>query len=102
MQALLFCPFADESAVLTVVLQQAGFTVRSIRNLDQAIAQWPEQPSELIMLALPNNQQATTQQISMLRAQTLSSIITITEQIPEEMHIEWLESGADLVIISPV
>ncbi len=101
MQALLFCPFADESAVLAVVLQQAGFTVRSIRNLDQAIAQWPEQPSELIMLALPNKQQATTQQISMLRAQTLSSIITITEQIPEEMHIEWLESGADLVINRP-
>ena len=50
MQALLFCPYVDESAVLTVVLQQAGFTVRSIRNLEQAIAQWPEQPSELILI----------------------------------------------------
>lgn len=101
MQALLFCPFADESAVLTIVLQQAGFTVRSIRNLDQAIAQWPEQPSELILMALPSKQQATVQQIAMLRAQTLSSIISITEKIPEEMHIEWLESGADLVINRP-
>ena len=52
MQALLFCHYADESAVLTTILQQAGFSVRSIRNLDQAISQWPEQPSELIMLVL--------------------------------------------------
>lgn len=101
MQALLFCYYADESAVLTTILQQAGFSVRSIRNLDQAISQWPEQPSELIMLALPSEQQATTQQISLLRAQTLSSIVAITEKIPEETHINWLESGADLVIHRP-
>ena len=37
----------------------------------------------------------------MLRGQTLSSIITITEKIPEETHIEWLEAGADLVINRP-
>ena len=101
MQALLFCPYVDESAVLTVVLQQAGFTVRSIRNLEQAIAQWPEQPSELILIVLPLKHQATEQQISMLRGQTLSSIITITEIIPEETHIEWLEAGADLIISRP-
>jgi len=101
MQALLFCPYVDESAVLTVVLQQAGFSVRSIRTLEQAIAQWPEQPSELILIVLPLKNQATGQQISMLRGQTLSSIITITEKIPEETHIEWLEAGADLIINRP-
>jgi len=101
MQALLFCHYADESAVLTTILQHAGFSVRSIRDLDKAISHWPEQPSELIVLALPSTEPATVQQISLLRAQTLSSIITITEKINEETHIEWLEAGADLVIIRP-
>ena len=101
MQALLFCHYADESAVLTTILQQAGFSVRSIRNLDQAISQWPEQPSELIMLVLTSDLEAAAQQIALLRAQTLSSIVTIAEKIPEETHINWLESGADLVIHRP-
>lgn len=101
MQALLFCHFADESAVLTTILQQAGFSVRSIRNLDQAISNWPEQPSELILLALPSEQRTTVQQISLLRAQTLSAIVSITENIPEQTHIDWLEAGADLVINRP-
>ncbi len=101
MQALLFCPYADEAAVLTVILQQAGFTIRSIRNLDHAISQWPENPSELILIVLPPRHSEAAQQISMLRSQTLSSIVIITEKVNEETHISWLESGADLVIQRP-
>lgn len=101
MQALLFCPYTEEAAVLTVILQQVGFTVRSIRNLDQAISQWPENPSELILIVLPPIHNEAAQQISMLRAQTLSNIIAITEKENEEVHISWLEAGADLVIQRP-
>jgi len=101
MQALLFCPYSDEAAILGVVIQQAGFTVRSIRNLEQSIAQWPEQPSELVLLVAPQGDKNVTRLINSLRAQTLASIIIICEATSEETQIEWFESGVDLVIHRP-
>lgn len=101
MQALLYCPYADESALLTVILQQAGFTIRSIRSLEQVISQWPENPSELILIVFPPRHSEAAHQISMLRGQTLASIIAITERITEDVHVQWLESGADLVYTRP-
>lgn len=101
MQALLYCPHNDEAAVLSVILQQAGFSIRSIRNLEQSISQWPDQPSELILLVLPTRQAETKQHISQLRAQTLSSIIIISDTVTEDAHVDCLQAGADLVIQRP-
>ena len=50
MQAILFSPYVDESNVLQVILQQAGFVVRTYRSLDQAIETWPENPADLILV----------------------------------------------------
>ena len=52
MQAILYSPHADESIVLQVILQQAGFMVRTSHSLDQAIETWPESPADLIMAVL--------------------------------------------------
>ncbi len=101
MQALLYCPHSDEAAVLTVILQQAGFSIRSIRNLEQSISQWPDQPSELILLVLSTRPAETKQQISQLRAQTLSSIIIISDGVTEDAHVDCLQAGADLVVQRP-
>lgn len=101
MQALLFCPHADESAVLSLVLQQTGFSVRSIRSIEQAVDQWPQKPSELIVLVISEESQAYSRYLKDLRAQTPTSIIIITDPISEHKHVEWLENGADLVIQKP-
>ena len=101
MQALLFCPYADESALLSLVLQQTGFSVRSIRQIEQAIDQWPQKPSELIVLVVSEESQTYINYLKDLRAQTLTNIIIITDPITENKHVEWLESGADLVIHKP-
>jgi DNA-binding response OmpR family regulator len=101
MQALLFSPYADEAAVLTVMLQQAGFTVRSIRDLSQAVEAWPKQPSELIVITLTEDQARAVRQIQQMRAHTVVPIIVVADLISDDFKVELLEAGADLVVAKP-
>jgi DNA-binding response OmpR family regulator len=101
MQALLFSPYADEAAVLTVMLQQAGFTVRSIRDLSQAVEAWPKQPSELILITLTEDQAPAVRQIQQMRAHTVVPIIVIADQLSDDLKVALLEAGADLVVSKP-
>jgi DNA-binding response OmpR family regulator len=101
MQAMLFTPHADEAAVLSVILQQAGFSVRAVRSLDQAIEAWPERPSDLILITLPEDRLKGIQQINKMRMHTAIPICVITDSIPEDQQVSILESGADLIIFRP-
>lgn len=100
MQALLFSHHAEETAILTMLLQQAGFSVRSVRNLDQAVASWPEQPADLIMIVFPIEVEKATRQIKQIRAHTAAPIILIADQLTYSLHVELLEGGVDLVLPS--
>ncbi|MEW6716976.1 MAG: response regulator transcription factor [Chloroflexota bacterium] len=101
MQAILFSPHADEAAILTTVLQQAGFTVRAIRDLDQAMEAWPERPADLILLTLSGSKEGALKQIKQMRIQTAVPFIVITDTLPEDLQVDILEAGADLVISRP-
>lgn len=101
MQALLFSPYPDEAAILRLIIQQAGFTVRSIKDLDRAIEEWPENPSELIVVTLSEHFTSDQQRIAQIRSQAGGTMIVIADQIAENSQVELLESGADLVVIRP-
>lgn len=101
MQALLFSPHPDETNVLQVILQGVGFMVRSARTLDQAIEAWPESPSELIIIVLEEELEKSLFQIKQLRAHTVVPIIVILDIIPDDMHVQFLDIGTDLVIFRP-
>jgi len=101
MQALLFSHHAEETAVLTVILQQAGFRVHSIRDLDRAIEAWPEQPMELILMTLQEANPKEVKQVGQMRSFTAVPIIVLTDLVPETTQISLLESGADLVVTRP-
>jgi DNA-binding response OmpR family regulator len=101
MQALLFSSYADEAAVLTVVLQQAGFTVRSIRDLDRAIDSWPEQPSDLILVTLTDDHGQALKKIKQMRAHTAVPITVITDPVSENAQVDLFENGVDMVILRP-
>ena len=101
MQALLYSQYPDEAAILRLVIQQAGFTTRSIRDIDEAIESWPENPSELIVFTLCEDFPIDLHRIIQMRSQTATTIVAIADQIPENKHVKLLESGADLVIIRP-
>lgn len=101
MQAVLFSPHADEANIFQVILQQAGFMVRAAQSLDQAIETWPENPADLVLIALPGEHSKSFIQIKQLRAHTAVPILLITDPLPDDNFVKYLEVGADLVVIRP-
>lgn len=101
MQAVLISPYTDEANVLQVILQQVGFIVRSTGNLDQAIETWSSNPAELIMIVLSGDHSKSLAQLKMLRAHTVVPILLISDLLSDDMHVNYLEGGADLVLIRP-
>ena len=101
MQALLFCEPREESAVLTVILQQVGFTVRASSKLSQASETWPDHPLDIILVSLTGDMKKSVTSIKQLRPFTVVPIIVIGDEINNETFIELLEAGVDLVVSRP-
>lgn len=101
MQAVLISPHADEANVLQLILQQAGFMVRATRNLDQAIEAWLNNPADLILIVLTGEHSKSLTQIKMLRAHTVVPILLVSDLLSDDVHVNYLEAGADLVVIRP-
>ena len=99
MYALLLAHNADESAVLRLALQRAGFASRITTDLKLAIQEWPNQPADLVLLSFPEVVPAYL--VSDLRAISDVPFVVIANPMMEEQHIEMLESGVDLVIFRP-
>ncbi len=103
MFALLVAQDFDEGAILSVVLQRAGFGVRLLQELDRLIPSWKDQSSELILISLrhgyPANKLAS--QVNSLRAQSEVPIIVIGNFIDEDAQINLLDNGVDLCFSRP-
>ena len=101
MQAMLFSDNLDEAAVLTVVLQRAGFEVRTISSPEKVLTNLPERPADLILLAFKDNGAISEKQIEQLRSQTVVPMIVIGDLLSDDRQVSLLESGADLVFQRP-
>jgi DNA-binding response OmpR family regulator len=99
MYALLLTHNADESSVLRLVLQRAGFASRITTDLKQAIQEWPNHPSDLVLLSFP--EAVPISLVRDLRALTDVPLVVITNSMIEEQHINLLEAGIDLVVFRP-
>ena len=99
MYALLLAHNADESAVLRLVLQRAGFASRVTTDLDASIQDLQDKPSDLVLLAFKD--QVATEKIRELRALTEVPIVLVSQPIQEDLHVDLLEAGVDLVIYRP-
>lgn len=100
MQALLLVYNPEESAVLRLVLQRVGLPARITTNLEQAIENWPDQPSDLIFLAC-ERADIPVQFIRQLRAFTNAPLVLITDPVVEDVQVAALDAGADLLINRP-
>lgn len=99
MYALLLAHNADESAVLRLALQRAGFASRVTTDLEQAIQEWNNKPSDLVLLSFKD--EVAIAQVHEIRALTEVPIVLITNPIDEDLHVDLLEAGVDLVIFRP-
>lgn len=101
MQALLFTSHQEESAVLSLVLQQAGFSVRTTQKLEPSVENWPENPVDLICIALENDHEKSSIVIKQLRGHTVVPIIIISDPLSESQEVALLEAGVDLTVSRP-
>jgi DNA-binding response OmpR family regulator len=101
MQALLYSPYPDEQSILSTVLQQAGFSVRTAPDFEQSIKNWPENAADLFLLCMPRTELHPAEVIRAFRAQSLAHLIVIIENEVEEFIINLYEQGADYVLARP-
>ena len=99
MYALLLAGDADESAVLSLVLQRAGLTVTTAKDLKRALHAWQERPTDLILLAL--HDPSPQDQVRLVRAEAQVPLILVVDSEDEGLHFSLLEMGADLVVGRP-
>ena len=99
MQALLICDDPDELAILAVTLRRTGLTVASGDKLAPALAELPQRPVDLILLAMRDSPPDTqTQQV---RRQTAVPLVLISSAPDEETLCRAYDAGADLVVPRP-
>jgi DNA-binding response OmpR family regulator len=99
MYALLLAHNADESAVLRLALQRAGFASRVTTDLKQAVHDLQEQPTDLILLSFKES--IPLDLIHEIRAKMEAPLVVISIPIGEDLNVELLEAGVDLVIFRP-
>lgn len=99
MYALLIADDPEEEAILALVLQRAGLASTAWRNLAQAMQGWSGRPADMILcaVAIPS----PMEQVHRIRTETEAPLILITDPLPERLHCELLEEGADRVVMRP-
>lgn len=75
--------------------------VRTARTLDQAIESWPENPSDFILIVLAGEHSNSLTQIKLLRAHTVVPIFLVSDLLSDDLLVNYLEAGSDLVVIRP-
>jgi DNA-binding response OmpR family regulator len=99
MYALLLAHNPDESAVLRLALQRAGYVPRLTTDIDTVIQNWDDQPSELVLLSFKDY--IPIDKVGGIRSKTDVPMVIIAAPMNEDRHVELLEVGADLVIFRP-
>jgi DNA-binding response OmpR family regulator len=98
MYALLIVPEGDERAVLSLALQRAGVAVTMGADLERAMNSWFERPADLVLFAARDDVVA---QVLRIRADTEVPLVIVTDPLPEQVHADVFERGADLVVTRP-
>ena len=99
MDACLLATNSDEAAILTTVLSRAGLRSRLIREFDNWIGDLKPHTLQLALLA--PGQQLPVRWVQALRGVSDAAIFVIIDPIPEELHVELLSAGVDVLITRP-
>jgi DNA-binding response OmpR family regulator len=101
MLTLLFAPDPDEAAILTLILERAGFEVHLISEADRVAQAWEDRPVELFFFAFADEKTLTPDYISKLRLENQAPIVLLLERSEERRQISLIEAGADLIFVRP-
>ncbi len=100
MQALLVSSLNDESDVIKIIMQKAGFTVRAIGDFSALLSSWPEQPVDFIMITITGSGYSL-KDLKQIRQHSAALMMVITDPLTESQQVELLEAGVDHLIQRP-
>jgi len=103
MDALLVVTDADESAVLSLIFQRAGFYARTSRDMAEAISSWTVQPADAVVWCPHKNSplNGVVASIKQLRAISDVTFFLVCERLAEDDQIRLLQAGVDLIVERP-
>lgn len=99
MRSLIFCSDADESAILNVIFQRAGYAATVYKEMKYTPENWLENPARFILLSFRGAVHLPL--IHQLRTESNAPILAIVDPVPEEMLIKLWETPLDLVVSRP-
>jgi DNA-binding response OmpR family regulator len=103
MDALLIVTDADESAVLSLVFQRAGFYARTSRDISEAISSWTVQPADAVVWCPHKNSplNVVVASVKQLRAVSDVTLFLVCQPLVEDDHIRLLQAGVDMLVERP-
>lgn len=101
MEVLLHAADADEAAILALVLRRAGLAVSTVRDVKEALQDWPEHPADLMLLTLPHASRVALELVRYVRARVEVPLVLVVAPLDEGLHYALLEAGTDLVAGRP-
>ncbi len=99
MYALLIAKDEDDIAIFSTIMQRTGLAVTTAKELEPAMQTWTERPSDIILLALPDED--PREHVRRIRTETIVPLILKTLVANESLHYDLLKLGADLVLVPP-
>ena len=101
MQAILFSQFDEETAVLNMILQKTGFTIREIKDFPTLLTAWPEHPVDFILIALTDFTGEPLKNIRQIRLHSIAPIMLIVDILTESSQVDFVDAGIDYLIQRP-
>lgn len=101
MQAFLIAPNDDEASVLRLLLQKGGFAVQSAAKITELSSAWPDDPVDLILIAVENIEAALLAEVKKARQQSIVPFLLIADVVLENQQVALLDAGIDTLVTRP-
>lgn len=99
MEAILLVDNVQDEVILNQTLRLAHFSVRSRLNIEQLLREWSNNSADLLVTAIQFSDPVAV--VRRIRSSIIVPLIVIVDSLNEELHVQTVEAGADLVLGRP-
>ena len=93
------CDDAEETALLTFLLQRVGLTVSVAPGLEKGLRVLPGRAADLVVLSL--RQSSPSAQVRRVRRDTEACLVVVANNSDEDDLCRAFDAGADLIVVRP-
>jgi DNA-binding response OmpR family regulator len=91
----------DERDMLAFALRKGGFAVAASADLRRVLVSWTDHPADLVLFSLGPGRDPS-KELETFRAVSQAPLLVLVESPSEQLSLELLEGGADVLLTQPV